>query len=235
METKIILLTAVVFAAAYFLHSGALDLGKIVSADDPDGTTDEASDVGSDQWRESIETESTESATFAGGCFWCIEGAFENVEGVKAAISGYAGGKESTATYGQVTTGRTDHREAVRIEYHPSNISYSELLDLYWKSIDPTDAGGQFTDRGPHYTTAIYPHDEEQYRLAKQSKRNLSGSGKFEEPIVTKIQNFTTFFRAEDKHQNYSRENSVRYESYERLSGRKGFVEKVWDNSPLSK
>lgn len=197
-------------------------------------TANEQTQVSQEEWRSQVENRSPINATFAGGCFWCIEGAYMGTEGVEAAISGYAGGNKSTATYGQVTTGTTDHREAVRVKYYPSVISYEELLDMYWRSIDPTDAGGQFSDRGPHYTTAIYAHDLDQYWLAKQSRENLSKSGKFDEPIVTEVKNFTTFFRAEDRHQNYSRENPVRYRTYERASGRKGFVEKLWNESPLS-
>lgn len=200
------------------------DIGMNQNSDDP---------VENSDWKSQVEGEEPVNATFAGGCFWCIEGVYMGEKGVEAAISGYAGGKESTATYEQVTTGETDHREAVRVKYYPSVISYKELLDMYWRSIDPTDAGGQFSDRGPHYTTAIYAHNERQYRLAKQSKNNLSESGKFDEPIVTEVKNYTTFFRAEDHHQNYSKENTVQYKTYERASGRKGFVERVWDESPL--
>lgn len=190
-------------------------------------------DSGNEAWKQQVANETPVNATFAGGCFWCIEGAYMGVEGVEAAISGYAGGRASTATYDQVTTGETNHREAVRVRYYPSVISYEELLDIFWRSIDPTDPGGQFSDRGPQYTTAIYPHNEEQYRLAKESKENLSESGKFDEPIVTEIENYTTFFRAEDYHQNYSKRNTAQYKAYERASGRKGYVERVWEDSPL--
>lgn len=186
------------------------------------------------EWKEDVENRTPENATFAGGCFWCIEGAYMGTEGIGAAISGYAGGEKSTASYGQVLTGETDHREAVRVKYYPSIISYEELLDMYWRSIDPTDAGGQFSDRGYQYTTAIYAHDQDQYRLAKRSKENLSESDKFDEPIVTEIENYTTFFRAEDRHQNYSRKNPLSYRRYERASGRKGYLEDLWDESPLS-
>ena len=174
------------------------------------------------------------NATFAGGCFWCTEAVFENVDGVQAAVSGYAGGSAETANYKQVSSGETKHKEAVRIRYYPSIISYEELLDLYWRSIDPTDAGGQFVDRGPQYQTVIYAHNQEQYRLAMESKRNLSESGKFEEPIVTEIKNFTTFFRAEDYHQNYSRKSSTRYELYKRGSGRKNVLDRFWEDHPFN-
>jgi methionine-S-sulfoxide reductase len=191
------------------------------------------SNSGEDSWEQKVINKTPTNATLAGGCFWCIEGAYMGVKGVEAAISGYAGGRSSTATYDQVTTGETDHREAVRVRYYPSVISYDEILDIFWKSIDPTDPGGQFSDRGPQYTTAIYPHTEQQYRLATESKENLSRSGKFDEPIVTEIENYTTFFRAEDYHQNYSKKNTAQYKAYERASGRKGFIEKAWEDSPL--
>ena len=187
-----------------------------------------------DSWKSQVTNKTPANATFAGGCFWCIEGAYMDVKGIEAAISGYTGGKKSTATYEQVKTGETDHREAVRIRYYPSIISYKELLEIYWKSIDPTDPGGQFSDRGPQYTTAIYAHSERQYRMAKESKKNLSESGKFEEPIVTEIENHTEFYRAEDYHQNYSKRNTARYKAYEKASGRKGFIQQKWEESPLS-
>ncbi|MFB6246777.1 MAG: peptide-methionine (R)-S-oxide reductase MsrB [Candidatus Pacearchaeota archaeon] len=173
----------------------------------------------------------TQKATLAGGCFWCIEAQYEGLRGVKSAISGYAGGKEETATYEQTSTGKTNHREAVQITYDPSLISYEEILEIFWKSIDPTDDGGQFSDRGPQYTTAIYYHNEEQKQIAEKSKKNLEESGKFEEPIVTEIEPYTTFFKAEEKHQNYSQKNSFSYKAYERASGRKGFVEQKWQGN----
>jgi peptide methionine sulfoxide reductase msrA/msrB len=185
-------------------------------------------DSSGDVWKSNITNETVRKATFAGGCFWCIEAVYDNMKGVKRAVSGYAGGKESTATYKQVSTGRTDHREAVRVTYYPAVVSYSDLLDAYWRSIDPTDPGGQFTDRGPQYTTAIYAHSQRQYRLAKQSKKELNQSDKFDEPIVTEIENATTFFRAEDRHQNYSQRNTAQYKLYEKGSGRSGYVEETW-------
>lgn len=179
-------------------------------------------------WTSEVEGE-PEVAVLAGGCFWCIEAVYEGRKGIASAISGYAGGDSSTATYDQVSTGETAHREAVKVKYYPSVVSYSEILDMYWRSIDPTDPNGQFTDRGPHYTTAIYPRNNEQYRIAVESRENLSESGKFEKSVVTEIENFTTFFRAEDKHQNYSRKRTASYKTYERLSGRKGFLDRVWN------
>lgn len=187
-----------------------------------------------DAWRQTVQNETPKEATFAGGCFWCIEGVYQGQRGIASAVSGFTGGNASTATYRHVVTGGTDHRESVLIRYYPSLISYTDLLDMYWKSIDPTDDGGQFADRGYHYTTAIYAHTPRQYRLAKESKANLSEHGKFDKPIVTEILNATTFYRAADKHQNYSIKNEYQYEAYERASGRKGFLERTWDQSPLT-
>jgi peptide methionine sulfoxide reductase msrA/msrB len=180
------------------------------------------------EWKSQVVNETPEEATFAGGCFWCIEEVYQGEKGVASAISGFTDGKASTATYRQVASGNTEHREVVKVEYYKSLISYRELLDIYWRSIDPTDPGGQFADRGFQYTTAIYAHNERQYRLAKQSKENLSEIGKFEEPVVTEIKNFTEFYRAPDRHQNYSRKNSYQYKAYKRASGRSGFIERVW-------
>lgn len=180
------------------------------------------------EWRSQVTNETPVTATFAGGCFWCIEEVYQGEKGVSSAVSGFTGGKASTATYRQVASGGTDHREAVQIKYYPSLISYGELLDKYWRSIDPTDAGGQFADRGYQYTTAIYAHSTKQYRLARQSKENLSESGKFEEPIMTEVENITEFYRAADKHQNYSMRNTYQYKTYKRASGRTGFIERVW-------
>jgi peptide methionine sulfoxide reductase msrA/msrB len=202
----------------------AFQYGYIQLPEDSSSSTTEPA-----EWKDNVTNKTPVNATFAGGCFWCIEGAYMGVKGVDQAVSGYAGGEESTATYNQVLTGETDHREAVRVRYYPSIITYSELLDIYWRSIDPTDPGGQFADRGPQYTTAIYPHNTRQYKLAVESKENLSESGKFDEPIVTEIENYTTFFRAEDYHQNYSRKNTAEYKRYERASGRTGFIERVWE------
>ena len=179
-------------------------------------------------WKELVENKTLEKATLAGGCFWCIEAVYDQRKGIESAVSGYTGGRAATATYNQVSLGNTEHREAVEVKYYPSIMSYSEILDIYWRSIDPTDEGGQFSDRGYQYTTAIYAHDAEQYRLVLQSKQNLSESGKFDEPIVTEILNATEFYVAEDYHQNYSRKNTASYKAYEKASGRAGYVERKW-------
>lgn len=180
------------------------------------------------EWRSQVDNRTPHNATFAGGCFWCIEEVYQGEKGVASAVSGFTDGKASTAEYRLVASGQTEHREAVMVEYYPSLISYGELLDIYWRSIDPTDPGGQFADRGFQYTTAIYTHNEKQYRLAKQSKENLSESEKFDEPIVTEIKNFTEFYRAKDSQQNYSMRNTYQYQAYKQASGRTGYIQRVW-------
>lgn len=169
-----------------------------------------------------------EKATFAGGCFWCIESAFEKVPGVIEAISGYTGGHKANPTYEEVCTGTTGHFEAVEITYDPEKVTYQDLLDIFWQNIDPTDPGGQFVDRGSQYRTAIFYHNEEQRRLAEQSKEVLEKSGKFSRPIVTEILPASRFYPAEDYHQDYYRKCPVRYELYRSHSGRDQFQEQHW-------
>ncbi|KKU18483.1 MAG: Methionine-R-sulfoxide reductase [Candidatus Pacebacteria bacterium GW2011_GWB1_47_8] len=159
-------------------------------------------------------------ATFAGGCFWCIEAPLEALDGVEAVVAGYAGGDELNPTYEQVSSGETDHREAVQVFYDPSQINYSTLLDTYWLQVDPTDKGGQFADRGGHYTTAIYYHSPEQKKAAEKSKKTLDESGRYTEPVVTEVLPFKNFYLAEEYHQDYYRKNVLHYENYKRGSGR---------------
>jgi len=213
------IIIAIILSLPILLYSGALDPVADLVLDEPE--MDQA-------WRDRVQDEQPHNATLAGGCFWCIEAAYEGREGIATAISGYAGGNASTATYDQVLTGTTDHREAVRVRYYPSIISYEKILDIFWRSIDPMDPGGQFTDRGPQYTTAIYAHTPEQYRQAVRSKQELNDSDRFDKPIVTTVTNYTTFFRAEEYHQNYSQKNTARYEAYETASGRSSFTEERW-------
>ena len=165
-------------------------------------------------------------ATFAGGCFWCMEGPFETVPGVVEAFAGYAGGAEIEPSYEQVALGDTGHREAVQVFYDPQEVSYEKLLDTYWRQIDPTDAGGQFADRGAQYTTAIFYHTAVQKRAAEQSKKALAESGQFDKPIATEVLPFTTFYPAEAYHQDYYKNNAARYERYAEGSGRKDFIKK---------
>jgi len=167
-------------------------------------------------------------ATFAGGCFWCVEADFEKIPGVREVVSGYAGGKEIDPTYRDVASGQTGHTETVDILYDPSEVSYEELLDVFWKHINPTDSTGQFVDRGLQYRSAIFYRDEEQKRAAEKSKADFDQSGKFDKPIVTQIVKFTEFYEAEDYHQDYYKKQPMRYQAYRNGSGRNQFLEKVW-------
>ncbi len=167
-------------------------------------------------------------ATFAGGCFWCMEPPFEQLEGVTEVISGYSGGKEKNPTYEQVASGATGHLETVQVLYDPDKIGYSELLEVFWKNIDPTDEYGQFVDRGKHYGTAIFYHDEEQRKLAEESKTKLQNSGRFSRPIVTAIREFEAFYEAEDYHQDYYKSHTSRYKHYRSGSGRDQFINRSW-------
>jgi peptide methionine sulfoxide reductase msrA/msrB len=167
-------------------------------------------------------------ATFAGGCFWCTEADFEKLPGVVKVISGYTGGDKENPTYAEVSSGTTGHVEAVQVYYDPSKITYEELLDYFWKHVDPTDAGGQFVDRGAQYRSVIFYHDEEQKRLAEKSKEGLSKSGRFNKPIVTEILKFTKFYEAEDYHQDYYKTHPLKYKFYRYGSGRDQFLEKTW-------
>ena len=171
-------------------------------------------------------------ATFAGGCFWCIEAPFDQVEGVVEAVSGYTGGERENPTYKEVSNGATRHIESVLVTFDPEAVSYSQLLDIYWRQFDPTDAGGSFYDRGHQYTSAIFYHDEEQRALAEASKRALDASGRFDKPIVTPIRPATTFYPAEDYHQDYYLKNSRHYKRYRRGSGRDRFIEKTLGQGP---
>jgi len=167
-------------------------------------------------------------ATFAGGCFWCMEQPFEELKGVSSVISGYSGGEELNPTYREVSAGNTGHAEVVQIKFDPAQVTYKELLDVFWMNIDPTTLDRQFADRGKHYRTAIFFHDEEQNKLASQSKKALASSGKFSDPIVTEITAFKSFYPAEAYHQDYYKTNPIRYKSYSIGSGRAGFLKKTW-------
>jgi methionine-S-sulfoxide reductase len=170
----------------------------------------------------------TAKAIFAGGCFWCMEPPFEKLDGVHAVVSGYIDGHVDNPTYQQVSAGTTGHTEAVEISYDPAKVSFEELLEIFWMNIDPTDAGGQFVDRGSQYRTGIYYLDDEQKRLAEASRDRLDKSGRFDRPIVTEIVAATTFYPAEDYHQDYYRESPVRYKFYRYNSGRDQFLNRVW-------
>ena len=168
------------------------------------------------------------TATFAGGCFWCVESDFEKVDGVIEAISGYAGGHKSNPTYQEVSAGGTGHTEAVQIRYDPDKITFKELLDVLWRHMDPTDADGQFGDRGSQYRPAIFYHDEEQKRIAEESKAELEKSGRFSKPIATEIVPLSEFYTAEEYHQDYYSKNPLRYKMYRYGSGRDQFLKRTW-------
>ncbi len=167
-------------------------------------------------------------ATFAGGCFWCMEEPLEAIDGVEAVVSGFAGGTEPNPDYDDVANGRTDYVEAVQVFYDASKASYEQLLYAYWRNIDPTDDGGQFADRGPHYAPVLYPHDMGQRRLAEESKSELAASGTFDEPIVVPIVDYTTFYPADLYHQDFYLKSAPRYNSYAEGSGRKPFIRQTW-------
>ncbi|MGD6834902.1 peptide-methionine (S)-S-oxide reductase MsrA [Sutcliffiella halmapala] len=167
-------------------------------------------------------------ATFAGGCFWCMEPPFEKLPGVYEVVSGYTGGEVENPSYNEVTTGTTGHMEAVVVTYNPNIIEYSTLLDVFWREVDPTDAEGQFVDRGSPYQSAIFTHNEEQRMEAEKSREEIIASGRFEKPIVTEIIEAQNFYIAEDYHQDYYLKNPVRYDYYRSNSGRDDFLEKIW-------
>jgi len=174
----------------------------------------------------------TKKATFAGGCFWCVEADFEKLPGVVKVISGYTGGNKENPTYEEVSSGTTGHVEAVQVYYDPTKIMYEELLDFFWRHIDPTDPGGQFVDRGPQYRSIIFYHDEEQKRLAEKSKESLDRSRRFKKPVVTEIIKFTKFYEAEEYHQDYYKKHPIKYAYYRHGSGRDQFLSKVWGKEP---
>jgi peptide methionine sulfoxide reductase msrA/msrB len=172
--------------------------------------------------------ENTRSAVFAGGCFWCTESDFEKVDGVIEAVSGYTGGEMANPTYKQVSAGGTGHIEAIRVTYDPDKVSYSQLLDVFWRHIDPTDAGGQFVDRGDQYRSAIFFASEEERQMAESSKQALAASGRFDRPVVTEILPLGEFYKAEDYHQDYYKKNPIRYNWYRSGSGRDQFLANTW-------
>jgi peptide methionine sulfoxide reductase msrA/msrB len=170
----------------------------------------------------------TAVATFAGGCFWCIESVFEKLEGVTEAVSGYSGGHTDNPTYSEVGGGNTGHTEAVQIYYDPAVVSYEALLDRFWKDIDPTDPDGQFVDRGSEYRPAIFYHNEEERKLAIQSRDDLEASNRYDKPITIEILPFVKFYDAEEYHQDYHKKSPLRYKLYRHGSGRDQYLEKIW-------
>jgi peptide-methionine (S)-S-oxide reductase len=167
-------------------------------------------------------------ATFAGGCFWCMEPPFDELDGVVSTTSGYTGGREKSPTYEQVSSGSTGHAEAVEVVYDAARVSYATLLEVFWRNVDPTTADRQFCDRGRQYRTAIFTHDAEQLRLAEASKQRLAAAGTLPGPIVTEIVAAGDFYPAEEYHQDYYRKNPLRYKFYRRGCGRDERLAELW-------
>jgi methionine-S-sulfoxide reductase len=170
----------------------------------------------------------TRTAVFAGGCFWCIQPAFDKAKGVIQTVVGYCGGTEPNPTYELVSSEKTGYRESIQITYDPAKISYDQLLDIYWRQIDPTQADGQFTDIGPSYRAAIFFSNDDEKKIAEASKAKLARSGKFNKPIVTEILPAMKFYPAEAHHQKYYRQNPEHFEAFEEGSGRTSFKKKAW-------
>jgi peptide methionine sulfoxide reductase msrA/msrB len=186
-------------------------------------TTDQEMEAGMNE-----KSRHSASAVFAGGCFWCIESDFEKIDGVIEVISGYTGGDVANPTYEQVSAGGTGHVEAVKVVYNPAKISYKDLLTVFWRHVDPTDADGQFADRGGQYRSVIFYADDQELRLAEASKKDLADTGPFGKPIATEILPQEPFYPAESYHQDYYKKNPIRYRWYRHGSGRDRFLEKVW-------
>jgi peptide methionine sulfoxide reductase msrA/msrB len=167
-------------------------------------------------------------ATFAGGCFWCMEKPFEKLDGVSAVISGYTGGHQQDPTYAEVCRGSTGHAEAIQVHFDPARISYADLLQVFWRQIDPTDGGGQFVDRGTQYRSEIFHHDATQRREALESRRELEASDRFETPPVTAVTPASRFYPAEEYHQDFYLTNPERYHSYRSGSGRDRYLDRIW-------
>ena len=178
--------------------------------------------------KEQSTSKNLEKAVFAGGCFWCMEPAFDIVKGVHKTYSGYIGGNKKNPSYEEVSSGSTGHTEALEVHYDPKVVSYRELVDVYWTTMDPTDAKGQFVDRGTQYRPGIFYYTEEQKKIAEQSKQELIDKKVFDKPIVVEITQAGTFFPAEEYHQDYYKKNPIRYKLYRFNSGRDKFLEKFW-------
>lgn len=176
----------------------------------------------------SVSAETTAKATFAGGCFWCVEAAFDKVEGVIETLSGFANGEVENPSYEQVTAGGTGHVEAVQLTYDPDRVSYERLLEVFWANVDPLDDGGQFCDRGPTYTTGIFYHTNTQNELAEQSRQRLTDRYDLASDIVTPIEPLEAFYLADDYHQNYHQDNTIRYKYYVWRCGRHDRLEALW-------
>ncbi len=169
-----------------------------------------------------------QKATFAGGCFWCMQPFFDRIKGVKSTMVGYTGGHTVNPTYEEISNGDTGHAEAIQITYDPSLVSYEKLLNIFWRNIDPTAVNAQFVDHGTQYRSAIFYENADQQRIAEASKKELGASGKFDKPIVTEIVAASKFYPAEDYHQKYYQKSAMRYQMYHENTGRDEFKERIW-------
>jgi peptide-methionine (S)-S-oxide reductase len=167
-------------------------------------------------------------ATFAGGCFWCMEPPFDKLDGVVSTTSGYTGGMVVGPSYKEVSGGRTGHTEALRVVYDPAKVTYGKLLDVFWRNVDPVDGSGQFCDKGHEYRPAVFAHDDEQKRLAEESKAKLAASGRFQQPIAVAVEGAKDFYVAEDYHQDYYQKNALKYQYYRWGCGRDARLKEVW-------
>jgi len=174
------------------------------------------------------EESNLKEAIFGGGCFWCMQPPYDKLRGVKKTYVGYSGGKTENPTYEEVASRTTGHVESVLVVYDPVEVSYKELLSTFWKNIDPTQEDGQFADRGSEYRTVIFYGNDEERKLAEESKKALADSGKFKKPIATAIEPASIFYRAEEEHQEYYKKNTVHYKLYKMGSGREAFIKSQW-------
>lgn len=209
---------------------GALSLTPSCAADGAKNKSNASAAAAASAARETTSAPAAGLAetTFAGGCFWCEETAFEQRDGVISVTSGYTGGQKLNPTYEEVSSGGTGHAESVDIVYDPKKISYERLLEIFWHNVDPTQADGQFCDHGNQYRSAIFYRGETQHRLAEESKKKIEASGRFKKPIVTQIVLATTFYPAEEYHQDFWRKDPVRYQTYRLGCGRDQRLKQIW-------
>ncbi|MBT3175589.1 MAG: peptide-methionine (R)-S-oxide reductase MsrB [Desulfobacula sp.] len=232
MKTKILMLMIIIPAVILF---GWQSFAQKQETQKMDMKAKMTSDIKSEVNDKKTGVQTLKIATFAGGCFWCTESDFEKVKGVKDAVSGYSGGHKLDPTYGEVSKGGTGHTEAIQVHYDPNVVTYKELLEIFWRHIDPTDPGGQFVDRGSQYRSEIFYHNEIQKKQAISSKMALEKSMVFDKPIVTPITKFENFYTAEAYHQDYYKKKAYSYKYYRWGSGRDQFLEKAWKKTDMDK
>jgi peptide methionine sulfoxide reductase msrA/msrB len=211
--------------ATFILFISAFLIAKLLA-----GNTNNFSYNTTEIVRTKVALENEEIAIFAGGCFWCMEHPFEDLPGVNQVLSGFTGGKKKNPTYKEVAQGKTKHLEAVEIHFDPQKISYNDLLEVFWRNINPTDNGGQFIDRGDQYRTGIFYTNEKQNKIAKISKKKLIKSGRFTKPIVTPLIKASPFYTAEEYHQDFFKKSYIQYKVYRAGSGRDEYINRVWGN-----